>query len=101
MVAFVTSIGAAFTGYLSQSNFDAQWIGAEAKDGINSIGVGGFFNVLNPGQMLLWHVVLLPARWSALIVVAHVVLVRRHGVVPPLDAVGPRTGPASRPRGGA
>ena len=93
VVAFVTSIGAAFTGYLSQTNFDAQWIGAEAKDGINSIGIGGFFNVLDPGQMMLWHVLLLPAV-VGLIVVAHVVLVRRHGVVPPLDAVGP----PSRPR---
>src|SRR6478735_1713798 len=29
VLAFVTSIGTAFTGYLSQSNFDAQWISAE------------------------------------------------------------------------
>jgi hypothetical protein len=84
VVAFVASIGAAFTGYLTQTNFDSQWISGEAKDGINSIGVGGFFNVLNPGQMLLWHVTLLPLAVGA-IVVMHVVLVRRHGVVPPLD----------------
>jgi ubiquinol-cytochrome c reductase cytochrome b subunit len=85
VVAFVTSIGTAFTGYLSQSNFDSQWIGAEGKDGINAIGVGAWFNVLNPGQMLLWHVVLLPLAVGA-VVVLHIVLVRRHGVVPPLDA---------------
>jgi quinol-cytochrome oxidoreductase complex cytochrome b subunit len=85
VLAFVISIGTAFTGYLSQSNFDAQWIGAEAKDGINSIGVGGWFNVLNPGQMLLWHVALLPLG-VGLITVMHIVLVRRHGVVPPIDA---------------
>ncbi|TPG19257.1 cytochrome b N-terminal domain-containing protein [Pedococcus bigeumensis] len=84
-VAFLASIGTAFTGYLSQSNFDSQWISAEAKDGINSIGVGAWFNVLNPGQMLLWHVVLLPLAVGA-ITVMHVVLVRRHGVVPPIDA---------------
>ena len=84
MVAFVTSIGTAFTGYLTQGNFDSQWIGGEAKDGINSIGVGSFFNVLNPGQMLLWHVTLLPLA-VGVIAVLHVVLVRRHGVVPPLD----------------
>ncbi len=87
VIAFVTSIGTAFTGYLSQSNFDSQWIGAEGKDGINSIGVGAWFNVLNPGQMLLWHVVLLPLGVGA-VVVLHIVLVRRHGVVPPLDAEG-------------
>jgi ubiquinol-cytochrome c reductase cytochrome b subunit len=84
VVAFLTSIGTAFTGYLSQSNFDSQWISAEAKDGLNAIGVGAWFNVLNPGQMLLWHVVLLPLA-VGLITVLHVVLVRRHGVVPPID----------------
>jgi hypothetical protein len=84
VVSFVTSIGAAFTGYLVQSNFDSQWISGEAKDGINSIGIGGFFNVLNTGQMLLWHVTLLPLG-VGIIAVMHVILVRRHGVVPPLD----------------
>jgi quinol-cytochrome oxidoreductase complex cytochrome b subunit len=84
-VAFLGSIGTAFTGYLSQSNFDAQWISTQAKDGLNSVGIGAWFNVLNPGQMLLWHVVLLPFVLGVLVVL-HVVLVRRHGVVPPLDA---------------
>lgn len=84
VVAFLTSIGTAFTGYLSQSNFDSQWIGAEGKDGINSIGAGAYFNVLNPGQMLMWHITLLPIA-IGIIAAMHVVLVRRHGVVPPLD----------------
>jgi ubiquinol-cytochrome c reductase cytochrome b subunit len=92
VVAFVTSIGTAFTGYLVQGNFDSQWISGEAKDGINSIGVGSFFNVLNPGQMLLWHVTLLPIA-VGVIAVMHVVLVRRHGVVPPLDDERERTEP--------
>ena len=83
VIAFVTSIATAFTGYLSQTNFDAQWISGEAKDGINSIGVGSWFNVLNPGQMLTWHIVLLPLA-AALIAALHILLVRRHGVVPPL-----------------
>jgi ubiquinol-cytochrome c reductase cytochrome b subunit len=85
VIAFVASIGTAFTGYLSQSNFDSQWISTQAKDGLNAIGVGAWFNVLNPGQMLLWHVVLLPVA-VGVIAVWHVVLVRRHGVVPPIDA---------------
>ncbi|HEY8821554.1 MAG TPA: cytochrome b N-terminal domain-containing protein [Dermatophilaceae bacterium] len=88
MVLFLASIGTAFTGYLSQGNFASQWISAEGKDGINSIGVGAFFNVLNPGQMILWHVVLLPFAVGA-ITVMHVILVRRHGVVPPIDAADP------------
>ena len=84
-VAFLGSIGTAFTGYLVQSNFDSQWIATQAKDGLNSVGVGAWFNVLNPGQRMLFHVALFPAAIGFLIVV-HVVLVRRHGVVPPIDA---------------
>jgi ubiquinol-cytochrome c reductase cytochrome b subunit len=84
-VAFLVSIATAFTGYLSQQNFDAQWIGGQAKDGINASGAGAFFNVLNFGQMLLWHVLLLPLVVGVLIA-GHVLLVRLRGVVPPLPA---------------
>ena len=82
VLAFVLSIAAAFTGYLSQQNFDSEWIGTQAKDGINSTGAGAFWNVLNFGQMLMWHIVLLPLVVAALIGI-HVLLVRRRGVVPP------------------
>lgn len=82
-VAFFASIGTAFTGYLVQSNFESQWISFEAKDGLNAIGVGAWFNVANVGQMLLLHVCLLPVV-VGVIVVWHVLLVRKHGVVPPL-----------------
>jgi quinol-cytochrome oxidoreductase complex cytochrome b subunit len=92
-VAFVGSIATAFTGYLSQTNFDSQWISTQAKDGLNSVGVGAVFNVLNTGQMLLWHIMLLPLI-VGVIVVTHVILVRRHGVVPPFDAVPPEQSPA-------
>jgi ubiquinol-cytochrome c reductase cytochrome b subunit len=84
-VAFLGSIGVAFTGYLSQQNLDSQWIATQAKDGLNSVGVGAYFNVLDFGQMLMWHIVLLPLVVGFLIVI-HVLLVRRHGVVPPLPA---------------
>jgi hypothetical protein len=87
-VAFVGSIATAFTGYLSQTNFDSQWISTQAKDGLNSIGVGAVFNVLDPGQMLLWHIMLLPFLVGVL-TVWHVILVRRHGVVPPFGAQPP------------
>jgi ubiquinol-cytochrome c reductase cytochrome b subunit len=96
VVAFVCSIGTAFTGYLTQSNFDAQWISGQAKDGLNAVGIGAFFNVLNPAQMLLWHVVLLPLA-IGVIAALHVVLVRRHGVVPPIDAVELPETPAGAP----
>ena len=82
VVSFVVSVGAAFTGYLSQQNFDSQWISTQAKDGINSTGAGAIFNVTNFGQMLMWHIMLLPLA-IVLLVGVHVLLVRRRGVVPP------------------
>jgi ubiquinol-cytochrome c reductase cytochrome b subunit len=84
-LAFVLSIATAFTGYLIQTNFDSQWISFEAKDGFNSVGIGAFFNVTNLGQMLLLHVALLPFILGILTVI-HVLMVRRRGVVPPIDA---------------
>lgn len=50
-IVFLVSIAAAFTGYLSQQNFDSQWIATQAKDGLNSVGIGAFFDVLNFGQI--------------------------------------------------
>jgi len=81
-VAFLIAIGTAFTGYVSQQNFDAQWIATQGKDGLNSVGIGAFFNVMNFGQMYTYHVLLLPLVVIGL-VAAHVLLVRRHGIVPP------------------
>ena len=83
-VCFLIAVGTAFTGYVSQQNFDAQWIATQGKDGLNSVGIGAFFNVLNFGQMYTYHVLLLPLLIVAL-VAWHVLLVRRHGVVPPFE----------------
>ena len=83
VIAFVASIVECFTGYVSQQNFDSQWISTSGKDAINATGLGGFFNLLNFGQMLLWHVVLIPVVLVAL-VGAHVLLVRVRGVSHPL-----------------
>jgi ubiquinol-cytochrome c reductase cytochrome b subunit len=85
VISFAVSIVAAFTGYLVQTNFDSEWIAFQAKDAINAVGVGAWFNVTNFGQMFMWHILLLPAA-VIIIVAMHVVLVRVHGVVPPLDA---------------
>ena len=83
-VTFLASILAGFTGYVSQTNFDSQWISTQAKDGINSTGGGAFFNVLNLGQMLMWHIVLLPLA-AIVLTILHVVMVRIKGVVPPFE----------------
>ena len=83
-VTFLVAVPCALTGYVSQQNFDAQWISTQAKDAMNSIGIGSFFNLVNFGQMYSFHILLLPIAVVGL-VVAHVLLVRKHGVVPPFD----------------
>ena len=89
VVAFVASVVEAFTGYLSQQNFDSQWIATNGKDAFNAVGVGSFFNLMNFGQMLMWHIVLLPIILVA-IIGAHVLMVRVRGVSHPLPATRPR-----------
>ena len=83
-LCFAGSVGTAFTGYLVQTNFDSQWISTQAKDGLNSVGIGAVFNVTNFGQMLMWHIVLLPLV-VGVIVGVHILQVRKRGVVPPID----------------
>ena len=99
-VTFLISIVAAFTGYVSQQNFDSQWIATQAKDGINATGAGAFFNVLNFGQMYTYHVLLLPVAVVAL-VGAPILLVRRHGIVPPLPLPELAAAIAEQPAPGA
>lgn len=90
VLALGTSAFTALTGYLIQQNFDSQWVATQAKDGLNSIGVGAYFNTMDFGQMLIWHVALLPLVVTVIVAI-HILQVRRRGVVPPLaprDASG-------------
>jgi Cytochrome b(N-terminal)/b6/petB len=88
VVAFIASVLVCFTGYLSQQNLDSQWIATNGKDAFNAVGIGAFFNLMNFGQMLMWHIVILPIVLIALIG-AHVLLVRHRGVSHPLPATRP------------
>jgi Cytochrome b(N-terminal)/b6/petB len=83
VVAFLASVVECFTGYLSQQNFDSQWISTSGKDAFNAVGIGAIWNAMNFGQMLMWHIVLVPIALTA-IIGAHVLLVRVRGVSHPL-----------------
>jgi len=96
VLAFLVSVFEAFTGYLSQTNFDSQWIAFEAKDAMNAGGIGAFFNAMNFGQAFMLHIVLVPLILVA-IVAMHIVMVRLRGVVPPIDAIDEHLGPTSSP----
>ena len=67
-ISFLIAIPCALTGYVSQQNFDSQWISTQAKDAMNSVGIGAFFNLLNFGQMYSYHVLLLPAAVVGIVV---------------------------------
>jgi len=85
-ITFVAAIGTAFTGYLSQTNFDAQWIAVQGKDALNAVGIGAFFNLMNFGQMYGFHVFLLPIL-LVLLVGLHLLQVRIRGVVRPFASI--------------
>ncbi len=93
VVIFLVSVVTAFTGYLIQQNFDSQWIAVNAKDAVNATGLGGFFNVTNFGQQYGLHIMLFPIAVT-LLVVLHVIQVRRRGVVRPIGDPAPAGGPS-------
>ena len=66
-LAFLVSIPTALTGYVSQQNFDSQWISTQAKDAMNSVGIGSFFNgdlVGGKATMVEGDGVPFPPPWS-------------------------------------
>jgi hypothetical protein len=83
LIAFLASIVTAFTGYLSQQNFDSQWIATNGKDAFNAVGAGSIWSAMNFGQMFMWHIVLMPLV-LVVIIGAHILLVRARGVSHPL-----------------
>ncbi|HEX7405229.1 MAG TPA: cytochrome b N-terminal domain-containing protein [Candidatus Nanopelagicaceae bacterium] len=84
-ISFIVTIATAFTGFLVQTNFHSQIMANQAKNSLNAVGIGQIFNTLNTGQMLLLHVSIFPVAVGVAVLV-HVMMVRRHGFVPPLDA---------------
>ena len=87
VLIFGASMVTALTGFLSQTNWDAQWIAVQAKDAMNAIGVGAFFNTMNTGQVLTIHMVLLPLVVVTLVGL-HLFLIRRDSPVKPLLVAG-------------
>lgn len=82
-LAFGLAMLTGLTGFLSQSNWDAQWIAVQAKDAMNAAGIGQYFNTMNTGQMLMLHIVVLPIVVS-LLVGFHVYQIRHDSPVNPI-----------------
>ncbi len=86
VTAFFVSVVTALTGYASLQDFEAQWVATQGKDAVNATGLGSLVNLLNVGQMITLHVVLLPLAAIGIVGI-HILWVRRRGVVPPYDAL--------------
>ncbi len=81
------SIFTGFTGYLSATNWSAQWHSVQAKDAMNAMGVGGFFLTTNFSQILTLHVAVFPAL-VVILVTIHILFIRHEGPVKPFPARG-------------
>jgi quinol-cytochrome oxidoreductase complex cytochrome b subunit len=79
---FGAAVFTGLTGYLSQSNWDSQWIAVQSKDAMNAMGVGAVFNTMNTSQVLTLHVIVMPLAIAALVGL-HLFLIRRDSPVKP------------------
>jgi ubiquinol-cytochrome c reductase cytochrome b subunit len=86
-LTFLVAILTGLTGYVLQSNYDAQWIGQQAKDAMNAVGLGYLLNLMDQASVFGWHVIILPLL-VAILLGLHLLWVRRHGVVPPFPPEG-------------
>lgn len=67
------------------TNWDSQWIGQQAKDAFNALGIGVIWNMMNAGQAFTMHVVI-TVGVLLFVVSLHIGLIRRRGVAPPPGA---------------
>jgi quinol-cytochrome oxidoreductase complex cytochrome b subunit len=88
---FGLAVFTGLTGFLSQTNWDSQWIAVQSKDAMNALGVGAVFNTMDTGQVLTLHVAVLPAAILGLVLL-HLFLVRREGPVKPMRPRRSRAG---------
>jgi len=86
-LAFGVAVFTGLTGFLSQTNWDSQWIAVQAKDAMNALGVGGLFNTMDTGQVLTLHIVVMPLL-LVLLVGVHLFFIRREGPVKPFQTGG-------------
>jgi ubiquinol-cytochrome c reductase cytochrome b subunit len=86
-LTFFAAVLTGLTGYVVQSNYDAQWIGQQAKDAMNAVGLGYLLNLMSQDNTAGWHFVLLPLAVAGCLAL-HLLWVRRHGVVPPFPPEG-------------
>lgn len=87
VMTFFAAVLTGLTGYVIQSNFDGQYIGQQAKDAMNAVGLGYVLNLMSADNTIGWHIVILPLAVAGCLAL-HLLWVRRHGIVPPFPPEG-------------
>ncbi len=87
VTTFGFGVFAGFTGYLSATNWSAQWHAVEGKDAMNALGIGAFFSTTNYSQVLTLHMALFPTLIVVLVAV-HLSFIRHESPVKPYPAGG-------------
>ena len=89
LISLGVGVFTGLTGFLMQTNWDSQWISVQAKDAMNALGIGSFFNTMNFTQVFGLHIFFLPVV-LVLFVAFHLFFVRREGPVKPIQRGGTR-----------
>jgi ubiquinol-cytochrome c reductase cytochrome b subunit len=82
-LAFGVAMFTGLTGFLLQTNWDAQWIAVQSKDVVNALKTKNLFKPMNTSQVLTLHIIVLPLLVLVLVGV-HLCFIRRDGPVRPL-----------------
>ena len=93
-IMFLVAVPSALTGYVSQQNFDAQWISTQAKDGSTRSASARSSTSRTSGRCTATTCCC--SRRGGRVGDAHVLLVRRNGVVPPF-VLDPAAAAPNRP----
>jgi len=85
IIALAIAVFTGLTGFIMQTDWDAQWISGQSKDAMNAMGIGSFLNMLNTGQVTMLHTLLFPVL-MLLLVGLHILIVRHESPVKPIEA---------------
>ncbi len=92
LVALGLAVFTGLTGFIMQTDWDAQWISGQSKDAMNAMGMG-WLNMFNTGQVTMLHILFFPVLMLAFVGL-HLLIVRHESPVKPIEK-------GSGPKGGA
>jgi quinol-cytochrome oxidoreductase complex cytochrome b subunit len=85
IIALGIAVFTGLTGFIMQTDWDAQWISGQSKDAMNAMGIGSFLNMLNTGQVTMLHILFFPILMF-LFIGLHIAIVRHESPVKPIEA---------------